>query len=144
MEISAKPQGVGANFGIEAIFEGHLDFKGKGLLPATDKFELLQLPLPSGWRIPGVLTFGPNIQINAGYQIDYIGGAATVSTGISATIPDTSIAKVDLAAEKPLEISGWVPDVAVQPLELAVIIDAEAKVFTEVAVAVTLEILGKS
>lgn len=143
-EISARPSNVGVNFGLEVLFEGHLNFKRNGLNPAADKFELVQLPLPSGWRIPGILTFGPNIQINAGYQIDYIGGSASLTTGVSATIPDTAIAKVDLAAEAPLEVSGWLPEVDVQPLEVQAQINAEARVFTEVAVAVTLEVLDEN
>lgn len=143
-EISARPIGVGVNFGLEVLFEGHLNFKRNGLNPAADKFKLLQLPLPSGWRIPKVLTFGPNIQINAGYQIDYIGGSASLTTGLSATIPDTSIAKVDLQSESPLEVSGWIPKVEVQPLEVQAQIDVEAKVYTEIAVAVTLEVLDEN
>lgn len=88
------------------------------------------------------MTFGPNIQINAGFQVDYIGGSASVTTGISAVIPDSSIAKVDLAAKKPVQISGWLPQIRTQPVEIQAQIDAEVHLYTEIAVAVTLEVLG--
>ena len=90
------------------------------------------------------MTFGPNIQINAGYSLDYISGEATVTTGISARIPDNSVAEVDLASKKPVQISGWVPEISTQPVVIQAQVDAQVELFTEIAVAVTLEVLGRS
>lgn len=102
----------------------------------------MELPLPSGWRFPGVLTFGPNVKINAGYTIEYIGGEASVTTGISARVPDSSVAKVDLASKNPVTISGWIPEIETKPLEIEAQIHARAKLYTEVAVAASIEAFG--
>jgi hypothetical protein len=140
-EVSATPHGIAAHLGLSLTFHGEVDFD---TLPAPgDEFTLLELPLPSGWRVPGVLQFGPNVKINAGYTIERIVGDARVSTGITASVPDDSVAKVDLASKNPVEISGWIPEIETDPLEVSVQIDATAHVYTEVAVAASIEVLGE-
>lgn len=139
-ELSATPNNIAANLDLEVLFEGEVDYVG--LDPFAKEFTLLQLPLPSGWKIPGILTFGPNVQINAGFSVDYIGGSASVSTGVSARISDSAVAKVDLASKNPVQISGWIPQIQTQPLVIAAQIDAQVQLYTEIAVAVSLEVLG--
>ncbi|PKY02708.1 hypothetical protein P168DRAFT_239504 [Aspergillus campestris IBT 28561] len=142
LEVSATPHGVSAHVGVSLDFHGDVDFEG---LPAPgDEFTLLELPLPSGWRVPGVLTFGPNVKINAGYTVERIIGDAHVSTGITASIPDDSVAKVDLASKKKVDISGWKPKIEADPLEVSVQIDATAHLYTEVAVAASIEVLDEN
>jgi hypothetical protein len=104
---------------------------------------LLTIPLPSGFSIPGLLTFGPNVDINAGLSLDSLEGEATISTGITATIPDSSVAKVDLLGKKAVDISGWVPQFTTDPIVVEAEIDAEVELYTELAVAVSLLVLGK-
>ncbi|GES64964.1 hypothetical protein ATEIFO6365_0009045900 [Aspergillus terreus] len=141
-EVSATPHGIAAHLGLSLTFHGEVDFD---TLPAPgDEFTLLELPLPSGWRVPGVLQFGPNVKINAGYTIERIVGDARVSTGITASVPDDSVAKVDLASKNPVEISGWIPEIETDPLEVSVQIDATAHVYTEVAVAASIEVLDEN
>ncbi|EBA27300.1 uncharacterized protein AFUA_2G00270 [Aspergillus fumigatus Af293] len=136
-ELSAAPRNIAANLDLSLEFKGEVDFDG---LPAPGKeWTLVELPLPSGWRVPGVLTFGPNVKINAGYTIEYIGGEASVTTGISARVPDSSVAKVDLASKNPVTISGWIPEIETKPLEIEAQIHARAKLYTEVAVAASIE-----
>ena len=142
LEVSAKPQGVEAHVGVGLDFEGEVDFKK--MKKPQDEFTLLELPLPSGWRVPGLLTFGPNVKINAGYSIEKIIGTAHVGTGITASIPDKSIAKVDLASKKKVDISGWKPKIEADPLDASVQIHAEAELYTEIAVAASIEVLSKS
>lgn len=141
-EISATPHGIAANLALSLVFNGQIDFTGLPTQP-TEEFTLVTLPLPSGWTVPGILTFGPNIQINAGYTINYIEGSATASAGISASIPDDSQAVVDLASKKPVTISGWIPQIQTQPLTVVAQLEAQAQVFTEIAVAVSLIVLGE-
>ncbi|KAF9886762.1 hypothetical protein FE257_011139 [Aspergillus nanangensis] len=141
-EVSATPHGISAHLGISLDFHGEVDFDS---MPAPgDEFTLVELPLPSGWRVPGVLQFGPNVKINAGYTIERIIGDAHVSTGITASIPDDSVAKVDLSAEKAVDIHGWIPEIETDPLEISVQIDATAHLYTEVAVAASIEILDEN
>jgi hypothetical protein len=139
-ELSATPRNIAANLDLALEFSGEVDFDG--LIAPGNEWTLVELPLPAGWRIPGVLTFGPNVKINAGYSIEYIGGEASVKTGISARVPDSSVAKVDLASKNPVEISGWIPEIQTKPLEIEAQIHARAKLYTEVAVAASIDVFG--
>ncbi|KAL4898655.1 hypothetical protein BDV59DRAFT_206929 [Aspergillus ambiguus] len=138
-EISITPQGVQAHVGLSLEFVGQLDWRG-GLASPSEELTLLEIPV-SGWNIPGIFEFGPRIQLNAGYVIDYIGGEASVSTGITASIPDTAIAKLDLLSEDSVQISGWTPEISTDPLEIVAQIDAEARLYTEIALSVSLTVL---
>ncbi|KAL2858471.1 hypothetical protein BJY01DRAFT_230672 [Aspergillus pseudoustus] len=137
-EISVKPQGVKAHVGVSLEFQGEVDFRE--FIQPSEEFTLLDIPI-SGWRIPKVFEFGPHIEINAGYVIDYIGGSAVFSTGITATIPDTAIAKLDLKAEDSVQVSGWTPEIETDPLVLRAQIDAQTRLYTEIALSVSMTIL---
>ncbi|KAK2789135.1 hypothetical protein FQN53_002359 [Emmonsiellopsis sp. PD_33] len=136
-EVSVQPEGVGVNVELELLFEAHLDYR-KWVKPSQE-ITLLEIPI-SGWNIPGILEFGPRIQLNAGYEIGYISGTASATAGISATIPDTAIAKLDLLAEGSVEVSGWAPVIETQPLQVQAQVDAEASVYTEIALSVSLTV----
>ncbi|GAB1320981.1 hypothetical protein MFIFM68171_11191 [Madurella fahalii] len=114
--ISATPNNLGASLNLEAKLSGFYDFTGKDW--ASQEFELTTIPLPSGWRIPGILTFGPNGKLLAGYELTSIAGHATVTAGASASITDDSIAKVDIFSDDKVEIHGWIPTFEVQPPKL--------------------------
>ncbi len=105
---------------------------------------LLTLPLPSGFSIPGLLIFGPNVDINAGLSLDSLEGEATITAGITSKIPDSSVAKVDLRAKQKLDISGWPPRFTTDPITIRAEIDAEVELYAEIAVAVSLLALGES
>ncbi|KAL4879335.1 hypothetical protein BJY04DRAFT_229120 [Aspergillus karnatakaensis] len=137
-EISITPQGVQAHLGLSLEFEGELDYRQ--FTRPSQELEILNIPV-SGWNIPGIFEFGPRILLNAGYAIDYIGGRASVSTGITARIPDSATAKLDLLAEDQLEVSGWAPVVETDPLEIQAMIDAQARLYTEIALSVSLTVL---
>jgi len=140
--LSARPLQLGAALNLEASLSGFYNFAGKDW--ASDEFELFSIPLPSGWRIPGVLTFGPNAKLLAGYELTSIAGQATVTAGISASIPDSSIAKLDLISAERVEVSGWLPTFNFQPPTLTQGgITAKGKVWGKLAVAVSLEIFDE-
>ncbi|KGQ02180.1 hypothetical protein PAAG_11136 [Paracoccidioides lutzii Pb01] len=139
-EISVRPERLQAGVNLGLDFVGHVDWRGlTGKAPEAE-ITLLEIPV-SGWNIPGIFEFGPRIQLNAGYGIDYIGGQASASAGIVARIPDSSIAKVDLLAEDKVQISGWTPTIETQPLEIQAQIDAQARLYTEITLSVSLTVL---
>lgn len=137
--VSATPVGLQAALNLEVAFEGIYKFTNN-----KEEFDLLTIPLPYGWTIPGVLTFGPNAKVIAGYSLDSIQGSATVTTGVAAKIPDDSLAKVDLFGKKKLDVHGWIPTFETKPLEIQAEITAGASLYTKLAVAVSIEVLGKS
>ncbi|KAL2783974.1 hypothetical protein BJX66DRAFT_344471 [Aspergillus keveii] len=137
-EISVRPEGVQAHVGLSLDFIGHLDYTS--FVRPSQEFEILEIPV-SGWNIRGIFEFGPRILLNAGYSIDYIEGVASVGTGITARIPDTAIAKLDLLAEDSVEVSGWAPVIETDPLEAQAQINAQATLYTEIALSVSLTVL---
>ncbi|KAF2686047.1 hypothetical protein K458DRAFT_402587 [Lentithecium fluviatile CBS 122367] len=137
--ISATPNQLQAALNLQIGFDGVIKLKD-----AKDEFDLLTIPLPAGWRIPGVLTFGPNAKIKAGYSLDKIAGSATITTGVAAVIPDDSLARVDLFGKKSLDIHGWIPTFETQPLQLQAELSATGSLYTKVAVAVSLEVLDEN
>lgn len=139
-DITVRPEGVGANLDLSLEFVGQLDFRS--LVKPSQEINLLDIPL-SGWNIPNVLEIGPRVQLNAGYEIDYVIGSASASAGVSATIPDSSFAKLDLLKEDSVDISGWVPEIETRPLEVQAQVDAQASIYTEIALSVSLTLLGK-
>lgn len=140
--ISATPNNLGAALNLEATLSGFYNFAGKDW--ASQEFELTTIPLPSGWRIPGILSFGPNAKLLGGYELTSIAGHATVTAGVSASITDDSIAKVDIFSDDKVDVHGWIPTFDVQPPKLTEGgITVKGKVWGKLAVAVSLEVLGK-
>jgi hypothetical protein len=70
-------------------------------------------------------------------------GEATITAGITAKIPDSLVARVDLYRQKAVDISGWVPEFTTDPVDVVAEIDAEIELYTGLAVAVSLLVLGK-
>lgn len=141
LTVSVTPDNIQTNLGLEVSFGGSYNFSGKS--DARREFELLEIPLPSSWSIPGILHFGPKAKVIAGYKLESICGRATVSTDITATIPSDPIAKVEISGNKKLDIHGWMPIFQTQPLTIEAEITIEAELYAGIAVAVSLEILGK-
>ncbi|KAF9892066.1 hypothetical protein FE257_002472 [Aspergillus nanangensis] len=140
-QLSATPRGIEGDLNLSLAFHGDVDFDG---LPAVgQEWTLVTFPLPSGWKFPGILQFGPHVQINAGWNLDYISGDAMVSTGITARIPDSAIAEVDFASKKPVKIWGWTPQIDTLPLEVQAQIDAQARLYTEIAVGTGITVLDE-
>jgi hypothetical protein len=141
--ISAQPIDLGVDVNLEARMKGSYNFEGKDW--ASQEFELLTIPLPSGWHIPGVLTFGPNAKLLAGYELTSISGSATITAGASLDIPDSSIAEVDILSDDKFKLEGWVPEFNVQPPTLEEgTITAKGRIYGKVAVAVELEVLDEA
>lgn len=139
--LSVTPSAIQANLGLEISFGGSYNFTGQDF--ARQEFELIDIPLPSSWSIPQILHFGPKAKVIAGYELEAISGRATVSTGISASISDDSLAKVEIFGNRNLDIHGWVPTFAVQPLTVEAEITASGSLYAGIAVAIALEILGQ-
>ncbi|KAF9888514.1 hypothetical protein FE257_008621 [Aspergillus nanangensis] len=137
-ELSVRPESVEAHVGLSLEFVGQLDYTG--FIKPSQEFEILEIPV-SGWNIKGIFEFGPRILLNAGYSLDYIEGEASVSTGITARIPNSAIAKLDLLAEDSVEVSGWTPVIETDPLAAQAQINSQARLYTEIALSVSLTVL---
>ncbi|KAH7397150.1 hypothetical protein BKA66DRAFT_566287 [Pyrenochaeta sp. MPI-SDFR-AT-0127] len=140
--VSATPNGIRADLNLEVAFSGNYNFKGKDF--AKRDFTLIQIPLPYGIRIPGVFTFGPHADVIAGYELKSIEGEATIGTGVSAVIPDDSIAKVDVFGNKKVDVRGWIPTFETKPLTIEAQISASGTLYTKLAVAASIEVFDET
>ena len=141
--MSATPRGLSANLALEATFKGKFSFKNTDW--AKGEEELFVIPLPYSFVIPKVLTFGPTAKLMGGWELKSIEGHATVTAGMSASIPDDSLAKVDVFSKDKVEIRGWTPkfDVQLPKLESAGI-TAKGNIYGKLAVALSLEVMDEA
>ncbi|KAL4935925.1 hypothetical protein BDV06DRAFT_233838 [Aspergillus oleicola] len=104
---------VGASLGVGGVVADKLVVtvtpQGMKFVKPSQELEILEIPV-SGCNISGIFELGPHIVLNAEYVIDYSGGSASVSSGITARIPDSFT----------LEISGWAPVIETDPLEIQI------------------------
>ncbi|KAF2748758.1 hypothetical protein M011DRAFT_457470 [Sporormia fimetaria CBS 119925] len=139
LSMTVTPEAIQANLGFEVTFGGRYNFRGKDF--ARQEIEVIDIPLPYSWSIPGILFFGPKLKVIAGYELEEISGRATVSTGVSATIPDSSLAKAELFGNPGVEVNGWIPVFSAQPIEIEAEIVASGSLYAGLGVSVAVEIL---
>lgn len=134
--VSATPHGIAAALNLKVKVGGTLPMGG-----FSQTINLATLDL-GGFSIPGILTLGPTFNIDAGFGLSSLTGSATFSTGISASIPDDSVAEVDLTGNKASDISGWTPAFVTQPLTVDAQIAVGMDVYTKLSIAASLLVLG--
>lgn len=139
LSIKAIPKGIAANLGLTLSATGSVARKTGAIF--EHPFEIVKFGVP-GLTIPKVLTIGPNVAFNGGFAIPEISGSAVISTGVTMSIPDDSHAAADFVSQKKISSNGWVPDVKTKPLEMNGAITASVEIWTEIAVALTLEVFG--
>ena len=142
-EINIYPSGVelDINIGIDVRADG----SGLGLVPSQKEYTLLAIPLgEDGIDIPGLLTIGPNVQINGGVNLQSLSGAGEIKVPIVASIPDSSIITVNMLHLPPTidKVSGWIPGFKLNPLETATEVNTTVELYLEVATALSILILG--
>jgi hypothetical protein len=93
--------------------------------------------------IPCILTLGHNAKVTAGFALELISGQVTLSSGITARILAGSIAKLELFTQSKFDVHGWNPEFETQPLEIAADITASGELYTNLAVAVSPEVLAR-
>lgn len=86
---------------------------------------------------------GPNLQIDGGFPLSTLEGAVSIMSGITATIPDSSLAQVDFASKKKLDIHGWKPTFSTTPFQFNGKVDADIEFFVQLSIAVSLTCLGR-
>jgi hypothetical protein len=135
--ISAIPHGISVGFDLEFEVSGSLPFGGW-----NKAWDLGAIGIP-GFTIDEVLKVGPNINVAAGFNLSAWQGSATLTSGISASIPDQSLAEVDMFAKKAVQIYGWQPAFQAKPLDIGVAIGLGLELFIQTSVELSLDCLGK-
>jgi hypothetical protein len=141
--IKAQPKNVGMRMDLELTAEGKL------IGNWVWNKHLLTLPLLGGFDIPGVLKFGPNLDIDAGFAASALNGTAIIRGGSKASISDNSIAMIDMLAviyedveDLVWEFSGWSPSITPIPLDITAEVEAEANAYLQFSLQLSLDLFG--
>ena len=113
-QIRVAPEGVKAeaqlNFQLGATFDSKQDL--------VKKLSIYKIPL-AGISIPGgILTVGPVLDIQAGIEWTKIEIGAEISTGATASLPDTALLQADLLSPQNNKFSSWVPKIETKKTEV--------------------------
>ena len=134
--LTATPSGVEVDLNLGLSVSGTL---GAGW---SDIITIADIPM-LGFDIEHVIEFGPQLLLQAGFQLSGIQGNANISSGIKATIPDDSSAKIDFI-EKSYDVEGWKPAVTHDPITVDAEIGGTLEVFVQLGLNIGVNIFGKN
>lgn len=107
-QLTTRPSGIEVDINLEYNLWANLTLLG--LDPYEHQQTLLDLPLgEDGIVIEGLLTIGPNLQINFGVKVDSYEGTAKIIKPHKATISDDSYVIIDFLHPGTVEVYDWVP-----------------------------------
>jgi hypothetical protein len=104
--------------------------------------QFVTIPL-GGFAIPNIITLGPELSLGAGVSLNGLTGKGTISVPITATIPDDSVANMNLAGSKSATFSGWEPQISQGPLDISAAVSCSAAVFGRAEIGVALELFDQ-
>lgn len=111
--------------------------------PINFKESMLKIPL-SGISIPGgILTIGPVLDLSVGGELSAIEGSITVTTGATATLPDTAMLQADMLNPSNNKFSSWIPRIVKDDFTLQAKLSFSVQLFLEPALKLQAEALGK-
>ena len=140
--IKAQPRNVGMHMLVKLTAEGTL----AGNFVWNKR--LLSLPLLGGFRIPHVIKFGPSLDIDGGFDASALNWTAIITGGAKASIPDSSIAMIDVKALTEgrlpdiVTFSGWSPSITPIPLDITAEVEAEAAAHLQFSLQLSLELFS--
>lgn len=140
--LKAQPKNVGMQMVVKLTAEGTLI----GNWIWNDL--LLSVPLLGGFNIPGILTFGPNLDINAGFDASALNGTAIIIAGSKATISDQAIAMINVSPllygqeGMKVDFSGWGPSITSVPLDINAQVEAEVEAHLQFSLQLSLELFS--
>lgn len=138
LRFRVAPQGVTASAKLALKVASELKSE-----PITFKESMIKIPL-SGISIPGdILTIGPVLDLSVGGEISAIEGSIAVTTGATATLPDTAVLQADLLNPSNNKFSSWVPRIVKDEFTLQAKLSFSVQMFVEPALKLQAEALGK-
>lgn len=122
--MEAVPQDIEFDLGLELDVSGTL---GSGW---QKDFQLFTAGLP-GFSITKILTVGPQFSIGAGFDLSGVAGTASISSGLTANIPNSATASLDILGGD-TTFTGWAPTISYQPITVNAEVDGSLGIYTEV------------
>jgi hypothetical protein len=135
--ISASPKDFGADLGLS------IQAQGTSSLAFTWQKSLGEVAL-AGFDIPKVASLGAVLNYNAGVTLTNWTGKATVAYGVSASLSNNAIFKIDLKdPNNKFEFSGWAPSFSQMPLKVEAQVSADMEIYSQPEVSLQLSVLGR-
>ena len=138
LQFRAAPRGVKAvgnlRFELASDYDSKVDTTGI-------KRSLGKIPL-AGASIPAILTLGPVLDFQVGFEIVGFEGGFSFTVGATAELPDSAVLQVDLLNPSNNQFSSWIPRLTYQPLQAQARIATYGKIFLDPTFALEAEFLG--
>ena len=128
--------------GVSATAALKLKESGELTKPLATSVPVVNVPI-DGIEIPKLLNIGSSLEIDVGIGIDAIKGSGSITGGASLTIPDSSVAEVDLVNHSNSVFNGWLPNVEPIPVSLDAHVEATLGVYVQSALKVEFEVFGR-
>ncbi|KAF2102136.1 hypothetical protein NA57DRAFT_54063 [Rhizodiscina lignyota] len=138
VELSLTPSGVGASV--------TLDFKLSAQLTdaISDTFPLVDhLALPGGFSIPAIGSIGPSLNVVAVVGITEVTAEVDLSFGVDMSIPDSSLARIDLFDSTQNAFNGFNPTFTPIGPTLDGSVSVSGSVGPRIDLAIDVEAFGK-
>ncbi|CAJ2509489.1 Uu.00g145150.m01.CDS01 [Anthostomella pinea] len=135
LEITATPSNIEFDLGLAFGISGNLTDDW------SKSFNILNTGLP-GFSIPEILEVGPIFSIDAGFDLKAVQGSASISSGITAKIPNSATATLDIVGTDDSSFSGWEPTISTLPIEVSAEVDGSLELFTSVGLDIGVTAFG--
>lgn len=145
-DLSLRPRNVHAELNLELILSGSFDstkLPSNMPNPLGKEFDIVKIPLPASWTVPGILRLGPYANLQGGIELKSLAGHAKLMTGFSVGIPDNSAIVVNLLSDNMVTSNGWSPAFEFRPPTLEVGVNATVNLFLSLTPSLDLSVIGE-
>ncbi|KAH6889604.1 hypothetical protein B0T10DRAFT_561197 [Thelonectria olida] len=144
-DLSVIPRDVHADVNLEFVLSGSYD---SGNLPPGapgfgKDFDIVEIPLPASWTVPGILELGPYANLKGGAELDSLDGHAKFTTGFSVKVPDDSDIVVNFISQDVITHKGWKPTFEPHPPTFEAQISATINLFLSLTPSLDLVVFGQ-
>ena len=123
--VKLQPKGVSATAMAKLSLSGDLPDSSFG-----ESVNVLSITLDE-FQIPKILQIGPTLDIALGILAGPISGGASVTGGVTVSIPDSAIIELDLLHSSNNQFSGWTPSGEILPWEVDANVSGTVQVYAE-------------
>lgn len=135
--LSISPAGLGASVSVELAVGGALTDE------LSAELVLLDIPLPGGFAVAGLLDFGPQLVVQASAGITEVSAEASISVGVDISIPDDSVATVDFDDSSNNNFNGWNPSFSPIGPDVSASVSVSGSAGPSVSLQLAATIVGK-
>lgn len=138
LKFHANPEGVKVRAKASINVASKFSNKKFGDEVSIGKYPIAGITIPGG-----ILTLGPMLDVQLGYEWTRIEGTFSVTMGATATLPDSANLDFDLLSPENNDFSSWVPSFSTDPLQVQYKLSTSLKFYLNPALVIQAEALGQ-